>query len=95
MDDVRSRGTRPCMTCFEVLPHTLEFFPFDAMGRGGTRPHCIECWNRRRREAYAANPEPERKRQRERYAARAAHYRQALAPRGQGPDLFDDTKDRK
>jgi hypothetical protein len=92
MLDVSTRGKRPCLTCFEVFPHTLDYFPFDAMGRGGTRPHCIECYRRKRREAYAANPEPTRRRYRERYAARAAHFK-ALAQSGQGPSSCSDTKD--
>lgn len=91
--DVPAPGSRPCRTCGETFPVTLDYWPFDAAGRGGTRPHCLACYRAKRREAYARNPEPARRRMRERYAARAAHYRQALAPRGQGPELFPDTKD--
>lgn len=91
--DVPWRGSRTCLTCFETLPEDLEHFPYDPMGRGGVRPHCLPCWRARRRETYAHNADHVRRQMRERYAARAAHYRQALVPRGPGPDLFDDTKD--
>lgn len=91
--DVPGPGERPCLTCGEVFPVTLDHWPFDAAGQGGTRPHCIPCYNARRREAYASNPEPTRRRNRERYGARAEHFRRVLIPRGQGPSAFPDTKD--
>lgn len=91
--DVPGPGTRPCQTCGEDFPVTLDHWPWDPAGRGGTRPHCITCYNAKRREAYANNPDPQRRRMRERYATRAEHFRRALTPRGQGPSSFPETKD--
>ncbi|GGN38159.1 hypothetical protein GCM10011578_083250 [Streptomyces fuscichromogenes] len=91
--DVPGPTSRPCLTCGESFPLTLEHWPFDAMGRGGTRPHCLSCYNRKRRDAYARDPEPTRERMRQRRAERTAHFRRALTPRGQGLSSFPETED--
>lgn len=80
--DVLGRGKRTCLTCFETLPHDLNHFPGDPMGRGGTRPHCLTCWRARRRDVYAQNADHVRHQMRQRYAARAEYYRQALSHSG-------------
>ena len=91
--DVCGPERRPCRTCANRFPVTLDYWPRDPAGRDGIRPHCISCYNARRRQAYAADPEPQRRRMRERYAARAEHFRRALTPDEQGPLSYPKTKD--
>jgi hypothetical protein len=85
--------SRPCPDCRRTYPRTVAYFHRDAGNRDGLKIRCRECVYSAERRRYAGSAETIRRRVRERYAARAAHYRQALAPCGQGPDLFPDTKD--
>lgn len=88
-----SPGARPCLTCGEAFPVTLDYWPRDPLGRGGTRPHCLTCHRAKRRDAYARDPEPTRARMRQRYAERATQFPKALASRRQGPSSCQPTED--